>query len=90
MSYQRNEDGSVTISATLRADEWRGFLLAWGFMQTNAERYQPTLLWLLLSVMNRFMQGNPNWTQYEIPADRTQPFKYQHIQVIEVPEPPKQ
>jgi hypothetical protein len=90
MSYQRNEDGSVTISATLRADEWTAFNLAWGYFMADAERLDMSVFWTLVSVMNRLQDGNPNYQAYEIPADRRQPFKYQHVQVIEIPEPPKQ
>lgn len=90
MSYQKNEDGSVTISATLREDEWTGFMLAWGMWGASVEKQFPEISWLLLSMMNRFQDGNPNWTMYEIPADRTQPFTPRHIVIVDTPEAPKQ
>lgn len=75
MSYQKNDDGTVTISATLRNDEMNSFLLAWGMVCGSMQGMDPRTVWLLIDIMNRFMRGNPNFVQYDIPADRTQPFR---------------
>lgn len=90
MPYQPNEDGTVTISATLQPIEWDGFLLAWGQFMAAAESQDPPALWMLVSIMNRLMEGNTHYAPYEIPDDRTQPFTGRYVKVIELPDRPKQ
>jgi hypothetical protein len=90
MSFKR-ENGRVTISAEMSEDELREFVFASGRVMVSAFEQQPELGWLYISIMNRFMEGDPSFHQYEIPADRSsEPFRMKPIQVAELPEPAKQ
>jgi hypothetical protein len=89
MSFKR-EDGRVTISAEMSEEEFCSFVFASGMFLKTAFKNDPKYGWLFVSIMNRFMEGNPGFCQYEIPADRSEPFRMKHIQVVELPESPKQ
>jgi hypothetical protein len=89
MSYQKNDNGTVTISATLRDEEMSWFLLAWGMIVGAMQGMDPRITWLLISMMNRFMEGNPEFVQYEVPADRTRPFQPEFL-YLDTPKGPKQ
>lgn len=87
--FQRNGD-RITISAELSEDEYTQFLFAYGMAEGAMFDRHPPLAWLLVSVMNRFEQGNPNFEQVEVPADRSRDYEYRHIRVIPLRSPPQQ
>ena len=50
-----------------------GFALGEAFNASNETG------WLLMELVNRMNDGNPGYTPYEIPEDRSQGFRYQFI-----------
>lgn len=84
MSFQR--DGNrITISAEIAEDEYALFLFSLGMFAAAAFKDNAEIGWFFISLVNRLLQGAPNFKQYEVPADRSQSFTPQHIAVSELP-----
>ena len=68
-TYHESEDGkTIELNLTLTRDEWERFVHLLGLAAGVMGREDMTVLfWDCLRLVNKIMEGNPNWVPYWIP-----------------------
>lgn len=80
--YWENNCWSVELETEAAFDQ---LLMKLGYLHGGAFELSRPMGWRFVEVLNRLLAGSPTYRPYELPTDRNQDFRPQHVRVI-VPE----